>query len=72
VLDGERVVAESSAHQQRATGSTWIWTITGAVIAPRLPSHGYGSRELPGAHCWDQLKTPRCDLARAAAFLLRR
>jgi hypothetical protein len=41
VLDGEgaigRVFRSSSAPQDRP----WMWTITGAIVAPRLPSHGF-------------------------------
>jgi hypothetical protein len=41
VLDGEgaigRVFRSSSAPQARP----WMWTITGAIVAPRLPSHGF-------------------------------
>jgi hypothetical protein len=43
VFDGERRVGRifrsSSAPQDRP----WMWTITGAVVAPRLPSHGFAA-----------------------------
>jgi hypothetical protein len=32
-----RIFRSSSAPQDRP----WMWTITGAVVAPRLPSHGF-------------------------------
>jgi hypothetical protein len=77
VLDGEgaigRIFRSSSAPQDRP----WMWTITGAVIAPRLPSHGFAATldeaKTAFAQTWRQWLAlqPRCyDLPNPAALTI--
>jgi hypothetical protein len=40
VLDGERVIGRIFRSSTAPQDRPWMWTITGAVVAPRLPSHG--------------------------------
>jgi hypothetical protein len=41
VLSGERVIGRIFRSASAPTDRPWMWTITGAVVAPRLPSHGF-------------------------------
>jgi hypothetical protein len=41
VLDGERRVGRIFRSSSAPTDRPWMWTITGAVVAPRLPSHRF-------------------------------
>jgi hypothetical protein len=43
VLDGERAIGRIFRSSSAPTNRPWMWTITGAVVAPRLPSHGFCS-----------------------------
>jgi hypothetical protein len=40
VIDGERRVGRIFRSNSAPTDRPWMWTITGAVVVPRLPSHG--------------------------------
>jgi hypothetical protein len=41
VVDGERAIGRIFRSSSAPTDRPWMWTITGAVVAPRLPSHGF-------------------------------
>jgi hypothetical protein len=41
VLDATRAVGRIFHSNSAPTDRPWMWTITGAVVAPRLPSHGF-------------------------------
>jgi hypothetical protein len=41
VLDGERAIGRIFRSASAPQDRPWMWTITGAVVSPRLPSHGF-------------------------------
>jgi hypothetical protein len=41
VWDNTRAIGRIFRSSSAPTDRPWMWTITGAVVAPRLPSHGY-------------------------------
>jgi hypothetical protein len=43
VLDGERAIGRIFRSASAPQDRPWMWTITGAVVAPRLPSHGFAA-----------------------------
>jgi hypothetical protein len=41
VLSGERVIGRIFRSATAPQDRPWMWTITGAIVAPRRPSHGF-------------------------------
>jgi hypothetical protein len=42
VMQGDREIGRIFKPRARRPGaSSWVWTITGAMVIPRLPSHGF-------------------------------
>jgi hypothetical protein len=41
VLDDTRAIGRILRSSSAPTDRPWMWTITGAVVAPRLASHGF-------------------------------
>jgi hypothetical protein len=59
VLDDTRAVGRIFRSNSAPTDRPWMWTIAGAVVAPRLPSHGYtatlGEAKAAFAKTWREL-----------------
>jgi hypothetical protein len=43
VIDDTRAIGRIFRSSSAPTDRPWMWTITGAVVAPRLPSHGFAA-----------------------------
>jgi hypothetical protein len=41
VIDGERGIGRIFRSPSAPQDQPWMWTITGAVVSPCLPSHGF-------------------------------
>jgi hypothetical protein len=43
VMSGDRAIGRIFRSNSAPQDRPWMWTITGAVVMPRLPSHGFSA-----------------------------